>query len=374
MKNYVLFFSAVLIGFQSNVAYSQAVVPSYGQPRYVDFSYGFPVYYGDFWKAGGGATVYRGTALASSQQYNTTSISAGAMLPFRGGLFIRPQLSNTTFYFQDPIGRVFFRNNVFEIGLSASYLFVWRRFGAYAYAGPGMSISYKTDIFLQQADAEQTPLSKRTSRLSFHSGLGLQFMVWRQINLFGEYHFLFSGSDQLDGHNGDEQTPSGFVEASAEKSYFQRDKIGAFRIGIRLPITRPPSRIEERPKEFPLSTIDPDPGFDEVTSNEKAVSFSGPKNKPALYYKLNVQQKLRLYTIAVTHALTLEELEQYNSSAVRIATTLKSPGKKVEVQLLETSSGYTVHFGTFSSTAEARKFSRRLSDYYRDIQIIYHGK
>lgn len=364
-KTAVLWILLALMAFQKSQAQANTSV---NHPVYIDFGYGMPVYYGDLWKIGGGTVTFRGNPMQAQTQYNTSSVYAGALLPLSRRFYIRPQFSNSTVYFQEPFRNVYFRNNIFEAGLTAQFFVVKQRAAVYLFGGPSVTVSYDAELFNSQPESETTPQTDRVVRAGLLAGLGAHVRVWRQLHLFAEYQFSFTGTDRFDGYNGDIAT--GTAGAPDEKSYFNRDQVAVLRGGIRLPILRPPSRVEERPRNLPLSTVNPDPGFDEITLKQKEEAEK--RNKPALYYKLGVKPKLERFTVAVSHSLTLEELERFNASAVRVAEKLGPKKNPPPVQLLEEPSGFTVHIGTFASPVEARKFAKRLSRYYRNVEVRKH--
>jgi hypothetical protein len=365
---FLAFFPAVLAG--------QSQRPSaYGTIKYVDFGYGLPTYYGDMYKMGNPSVTYRGVAMNNQLQYSNTAFHAGALFPLNKRWYIKPQFSAASIYFQEELRRVFFRNSVFDASLDVQFFAIKQRVGLYLFAGPGASISYKAEIFNATETAEQTPLTDRTLRLSVNGGAGIHVNIWRRIHVFAEYSLNLTGSDRIDGYNGDLRSSNGFVDAPDEKGYFNRDRLGIVRGGIRLPISRPPARIEERPYTLPLSTMNPDPNFDEV--DEKSLIEKKDfekKDKPALYYELGVQKKLRLFTVAVTHARTLDELKRFNDSAKKIAGRHSTRNRTIDVQLLEEATGYTVHFGPFNTEKDARQFSKRLHKQYRNVEIRNNGK
>jgi hypothetical protein len=90
-KKAALFLVVLLAGSLTRVFAQSAT--TYGKITYVDFAYGLPFYYGDFWKLGGGDVTYRGNPMVNQSQYNTSSIYAGAIIPINSRLYLRPQFN-----------------------------------------------------------------------------------------------------------------------------------------------------------------------------------------------------------------------------------------------------------------------------------------
>lgn len=334
---------------------------------WVDFSYGLPFYIGDFNSFTSTPPPYRNREVINPVFDNPISFSGSIFFPLSKRTFIRLSADQSTFYFREDNALVFFRNSVFTLTPALHFKIIDKRFSWNIELGGGGSVS--RDAILLASPNELASLSTQPLEIrpAAHIATGIQFRVWRNFHLFGEVKYLNTGSDRIDGFNGQGETV--FLESEQEKAFFERDYLATVRLGVRIPLTKDTKQIEERPIPHNLSNVDVDPDFDENYWQDGNASGRLTK-KQKLYLEWGIKQSLSNITLKVSFAENLDELGRQREVALRIAQQLSSNRRTFEVLILEEANGYTIHFGSFTRTSEAKQYIPRLKQHYSGVILM----
>jgi hypothetical protein len=322
----------------------------------IDFGGGFPIYYGDYYPL----NETLDPLLPSPIQFNQSHIFAGVNIPLAKFISVRLEASQTTVYYSDESLPVNFKNTALDFSGQLQWNIINRRFGAYLLTGAGVNIHNRPRDIIGSSSVEDPDYSDSVRRLSVTGGLGLQFWITDRIGIFADGMAHLPGSDYIDGHAA---PPSGDPDAK-EKGYLDRDKFFTARGGIRFRLFKPTQPVSERSVDDPVSSYVPDPTATDEDLKEGKVEPK-PEKKPKIYEELGIQESLSGYTLMVQHVLTIEELKRQKKTAEQLADRIV-PNRKVKVLLLEESQGFSIHYGYFNNSTDAR-------NYRDDAELYYSG-
>lgn len=330
----------------------------------LDFSTGLPFYIGDFNPLWGEPDMYQGLELDIGEQFNNYGFAASTIFPLTSSLSFMMRAQMATIHFSEIQGGVFFRNVAYDFSGQLKLHLIDDRFGWYLYGGPGVHSHYDTQIYETEERALSEPIEGRIRRVSLQGGSGIEFEVLSKVGVFAEIDWILTGSDRLDGFNGNVEAFSS-EENENEKPYFQRDQIVSGRAGIRVNLFDPPRDTPQRPYDDPVTSWVPDPDPEEEEEVEEDPDW------PEEYQELNIKPSLSEVTVAITYARDLNELRRQREIALRIIQNIEAD-QQLEVLATPEQFGYSLHIGTFSSTADARQIMTRLNLYYSGANIIQH--
>lgn len=339
----------------------------------VDISAGVPFYIGDFDHPWDTDAEFTELPLGPRTQYNNVAFAGSISFPLSNRINFRLRYFQSSFYFSEESARVFFRNTIFDTsGLFELYI-IDSRWQWYINGGVGLNSHFDADIYRSLRNMETEPNFDRKFTMSTSAGTGIQYSINPFISVFAEADWLFTGSDRIDGWNGDHDENPG-AERESQKSYFKRDQLLSGRGGIRFNLFRPSRPVAERSQRDLVSSYVPDPDREEEVDPIEPPPLVAPAvdDRPEEYRRLDIRRSLEGITIAVDYATGFDELERQRDVALRIADQVSTPQKTLEVFLLEDNRGFTVHFGTFTTVSEAHQFVGILSIYYSGTQIRRH--
>lgn len=374
MRHYRLIPATVLMLLTFSIATAQENT-SWRSGISVDFSAGIPFYSGDFdhpWSPDD--AEYLHLPLGERRQYNTTTFSGSVAFPLGDYLSFRLRYAQATIYFSEFNTRVFFKNTIFDTSGLLQLHLVNQRVGWYVNAGMGLNSHFDANVYRSIRDMETASNFDRKYSMSTTFGTGLQVGITPMFSIFVEGDWMFTGSDRIDGWNGDDPDLLGAERST--KGYFSRDQILTGRAGVRFNLLQSPRRVEERSQRDLVSSYIPDPDrepdVDLDPIEEPEIPKAPDDDLPEAYRRLGIRTSLDGITIAVEYATGFDELERKRDVAERIASQLSGVYQNLEIFLLKDNQGYTVHFGTFSNINDARQLVGPLSIYYSGTQIRRH--
>lgn len=337
----------------------------------IDFSAGMPYYFGDFNPLWGQPGMFEELEIGTGEQSNDYGLSASVSFPLFSSLSFRLRTQMAAFQFSEIQSGAYFRNVVYDVSGQLKLHLLERKLGTYIYAGPGYHNHFDTEIFPTEDLAASEPIDGRIHRLSLQGGAGIEFYIIPRIAVFTEVDWMLTGSDRLDGFNGNvDQTEH--EERDSEKPYFQRDQFITGRAGVRFSFFDPPRDKPERSYDNPVTSVAPDITRIPPEMAEELPDVAIPDDWPPHYLEYNIYPALTGVTIAIGYARDLVELQRQREVAQRIADEIADEPDQYEILSAPEMFGYSLHIGTFASRGEARQIMTRITQYYSGAEIREH--
>lgn len=359
------FIILTLLGTWQNHAKAQETT-SFSKSINVDFSYGLPYYFGDFSALGGSPEPYLNVPISFFRVYNLSTYAGSVSYPITSWLSTRIKVSYSSIYYSSKVAFLHFKNSSIDFSLLPQLNFEFGRTMVYTYLGGGYNSMYHAKIFDTQAELDKNSNNARTWGISSTAGFGVNVRVYKNIALFIEGDFMFTGSDDFDGWRGaDFNTSTG--EAEKQKLYFSRDRIAAGRGGIRISFGGKSKPVGERRILDPVSSYYENPETEIKKVKEESIV-------PAVWAELGVKETIKGVTWQVNKAYTPDDLKIQIAAAEKVLSQIQTRYPTANMQLLwepygegESVAAASIHFGGFKTKFDIESSRNFILRYYSGV-------